>query len=890
MSESRQPGDRPLPEPIFESTLADEVADELQFHLDMRIRDFIARGYQREDAERLARARFDDLSRVAAECHVLATEREHAVRRHRYFANILQDIHFALRTLRRRTAFALLAILPLALGIGAATAMYSVADGIMLRPLPFPHPDRLVAIWAVEEGWHHEVASSITWNRVVIGNSEYQALRQRAHSLSELAAWGRTDGMLGDGKAYEQIVAVRVTASLFPLLGIHPYLGRVIRPGEDVLNGPAVADIGYDIWQRRFNGDSAIIGRSVTLGEKDYTIVGVLPPGIRLDRSTAAPSVWVPAFQERDDIPSQHNSSYVGLGRLKDGVTVQQASAEVSSIITSDKVSWHGSAGGTSGRAISWQEDQTGSIRASMIILGGAVGLLLLIACVNVATLMFGEATRRQPEIGARTALGATPGRLARQLLTESLVIAGAAAVIGAGLGWGLTKVLVHLAPPNIPGLADIRMDGRVLLFTAVAGLVTGIAFGILPGFALLRWGRHSSVRIGAGQTARGEIGIQRALVAAEVALSLVMLIGSSLLGRSLVRLASVDPGFTANGLVIAELTPTPHFWDDSAKVVDYDRQVLAALRAIPGVTAASGATGAPFTYGYSSSPLNLPGRDPSLAHPVQQRVVLDDYFHAMAIPITQGRAFDGNDRLGSEPVAIISRAEAVRDFPGASPIGQRVHWQGQDWTVVGVAGDIRYARLSKDVEPMIYVPDAERAGDWMTFVVRGRGDADALIRSVRGALKSVNPSIAPQSIAQAPVLIGKSYSEESYRTLLGSLFGIIGAVLASIGMFGVIARTVARRTREAGIRVALGARAGSLTALMLRETAIGAGWGIALGVPAAAWLGHFLTPYLFGVHAIDPAAYLAAFALFAIAAAIATVPPARRAARVDPVRVLRAD
>ena len=539
---------QPVPGPVFDPAPGDEVAEEFRFHHDMYLRDLVARGHAPAEARRLAAERLGELDRARDECRHLAQQRGNTVRRTRYAVNLLQDIRFALRLLRQRPLFAVMAILPLALGIGAATTMYSVADSVLIRPLPFPDPDRLVAIWATEARWR-DTPSGTPWQSVVIGQQEYNALHDRARSLSQMAAWAQTGVTLSSGDHFEPLTAVRVTAGLFPLLGVRPALGRVFHPGEAVLNGPRIVLLSWETWQTHFGGDSGIVGRSIVLGyTAHYTIVGVLPPQLRLDRTGPPPALWLPAFTDSSDIPSQHNRSYRGLGRLAPGATAAQANAEVARILSDVKAEWKGSADGTSGRAATWQDDQTAAARPSILMLSGAVLLLLLIACVNVATLMLSEAVRRQPEIFARQALGATPARLARQLITESVAIAGVGAALGALAAWGGVRLLVGTAPGRIPGIVDAHVDGRVLLFTVACALVIGMGFGLLPALALLRWGKQSGVRIGAGQTARGAAVTQRALVAAEVALSLVMLVGCSLLGRSLVRLTAEDPGFISDG------------------------------------------------------------------------------------------------------------------------------------------------------------------------------------------------------------------------------------------------------------------------------------------------------------------------------------------------------
>jgi putative ABC transport system permease protein len=804
-----------------------------------------------------------------------------------------RDARHGLRALHQRPGFALAAILPLALGLGAASAMYSVVDGIMLRPLPFVEPERIVSIWSTEDQWKTNQAVAARWNRVVIGKDDYMALSE-GKSFAQVAAWAPARGMMGDAHgAFAQRYGIRVTATMFELLGIRPILGRAIMPGEDRVGGGRIALLGYNAWQQQFGGDSAIIGRSVVLDEEPVTIVGVMPPGARLDRSSPTPAYWLPAFQSPYDEPSHHNRSYRGLARLAPGVTVAQGSSEADQIIRAVKIGWNGDAKGTGGLATSYQEDQTASIRPSLIILAGATVLLLLIACVNLAILMLGESARRQPEMAARAALGAGPERLVRQLLTESLVISSAAAVLGLALGAGLTRGLLNLAPAGIPGLSDVHFDLRVFAFAAACGAAAGLISGVLPVFALLRWGRHQVAGSATGLTARGELLIQRLLVGLEVALSIVMLVGCSLLGRSLIRLSNVDPGFGVEGLMHVAVDAPRKLWTDSAATVAFVQSAARELRGIAGVTAVSGSNAGLFNNSSSSSPIKRAGRpDPDVRRDVQQRVVMPGYFTTLRLPLIAGRDFTQGDNASSTAVAIISQAEVARDFPGESPLGQRVVWQQQEWTIIGVAADAHYKALDSDFQPTIYIPGPQWDGNWMSYLIRTAPgiDGSLLADAIRERLLAIDPTVTVSDISSVPVLMHGSYAEERYRTMLGSLFGVIGTVLAAFGMFGVVARTVARRMREAGIRSALGASARSLTRLMLRETVMGAGLGLLVGIPAAAWLAGSLTPYLFGVSSSDPLAYLTALGLFTLAAAVATIPSARRAAEVDPAIVMRAE
>jgi putative ABC transport system permease protein len=810
-----------------------------------------------------------------------------------WLSDTLRDARFGLRALAQRPGFGLAAIIPLALGLGAATAMYSVVDGIMLRPLPFAEPDRLVSIWSVEETLKASKASAIRWDRVVIGKDDYQALTQ-AKTLSRVAAWAPDGGMLTDASgSTSRFTGIRVTASIFELLGIRPVIGRAFDEAEATRGGPALALLGWEAWHQRFGGDSSIIGRSIIVNDEPLTVLGIMPPGARLDRVAPPPAVWVPAMRSEYDEPVHHNRSYRGLGRLAPGITIAQASAEAARIIQDVKIGWKGAAEGTSGRATSYQDDQTATIRPSLIILGGATVLLLLIACVNLAILMLGESSRRQPEMAARAALGAGPARLVRQLLTESLVVAVSASLMGLLAGWGLMRVLLRLAPANIPGLADVRFDLRVFLFAAACALVAGVISGVLPVFALLRWGRHKVVGSASGLTARGEILVQRLLVGLEVALSIIMLVGCSLLGRSLLQLSKVETGFAPEGLVSVDLDAPSRLWADSTAVVSFTATARHELGGIAGVTMVSGSNGGMFNGRWASSPIKLAGQpDPAVRRDVQQRVVLPQYFRTMQLRLIAGRDFTETDNASSTRVAIISQAEVDRDFAGQSPLGKRVVWQREEWEVIGVAADAHYAGLDNQFVPTIYIPEAQWSGNWMSFIVRtAPGIEGALLaRAIRDRISALNATVTVREISPVTALVQRSYDEERYRAMLGSLFGIIGTTLAACGMFSVVARTVARRMREAGIRSALGASARSLTELMLRETVIGSVFGVVLGLPLAFLLARGLTPYLYGVTSADPVAYLIALGMFILAAALATIPSARRAAEVNPAVVMRAE
>jgi putative ABC transport system permease protein len=884
----------PVREPIFDLSAADEVSDEIEFHLEMRTRDLIAQGMPPDAARRAARERFNDVTRVTAELHQLARQREHAVKRTRYVINLGQDIRFALRMLCRRPAFALLAVVTIGLGIGAATSIYSVVDGVMLRPLPFNDPDKLVAIWVTEQRFRADATLNSWWDAIVMGHEEYDAIREQATTVRDVALWGRGGMMLITPDGPVQLSSVRATSNLLTTLQVRPALGRGFVPGEDALNGPRVAMLSWEEWQGRWHGDTSMVGRGIQLGAYTWTVVGILPRGLRLDRSAPPAAIWTPALRDSGDISSNHNRSYAALARLKSGTTIRQATAELSRVLgqVANRARGTVNGAGVAARVEQWQADQTRSVRASLWILLGAVVLLLLIACVSVATLMLGEAARRVPEISARAALGAAPGRIARQLMTESLAIATLGAAFGGALAIVGVRVLVAMAPAKIPGLADVRLDWRVMVFAMLCAAGTGVLFGLAPALMLLRRGDPTSVRIGTGQTPRRARALQHGLVAAEMALSLVLLTGCVLLGRSLKRLSDVAPGFDAQNIHAVQFLEQRAFQMDDDRVARYYPAAVRAIATIPGVSAVSAISSVPFLQGGSSSPVRTDAREygpEDRGANAQQRTILPNYFHTMGITMVAGRAFDENDRAGSEPVVIVSEAEARRDWPGMSPIGHRLHWQGGWRTVVGLVRDVKYTQLSRPDEPTLYVPLAQSPGSMM-LVVRGTAGTPLLGRALRERLGSIDAAVTIASITPVTRLIGKSYSEERYRALLASLFGILASILSAVGIYGVVSRAVARRMRETGIRIALGSPTGALTRLLMRETVIGVGIGLAIGLPLALGIAGLLKPYLFGIAPNDPIAFGAATVALAGTAMFATIQPAKRAGRTDPVVVLRSD
>ena len=811
----------------------------------------------------------------------------------------VRDAYIAVRSWRRRPALAAIAISTIAIGIGAATSIYSVVDGVLLRPLPLPEPNRIVAIWQTFPRWRTNDVLAPMWDRITLSQPEFRDLVRLQHSFSSIGIWTGGRALLSSGDRAEDVRTLQASGSLLATLGVTPFMGRTFAPEEENPRGARVALISYEFWQNRFGGARDIVGRVVTLDDVPHTIVGVLPPRLAMGRTTSTTGTsspmgfWIPASYDSLNYYERTNHSYFAIGRLKSGVSIEQARAELSRLLPPtgkdplDK----------GVRLAEWQRDQTRDVQAPLVVLLAAAALLLVIACINVATLLLGEATAREQEMAARVALGASTRRLVGQLLAESFSLAFAGLVLGVALAWAGTKVLVAFAPSRIPGMGGVHVDMRVLAVSVAATLVTGLFFGLAPALSLSR-ARPGSLLRGGGQSARGGAVLQRTLIAVELALSVVLLVGAGLLTRSLQRLTEVDPGFRTDKLIV----DTPGFprvaGRDSNVTRAFRTAALARLAAIPGVAAVTAGDGPPFSGRSSSTMIQLEGEAPQAfggggapIHEVQQRVTVPGYFAAIGIALKEGRDFTAEDRAGAPLVAIVSSLTERREFPNRSAVGKRVKYQG-DWrTIVGVVDDVHLQRLSADVQPMIYTPVDQRRGSWvLSLLVRTAGDPGVVAPQVRKIVAELAPAATTQTVETMSVMVKRSFSEERYRSLLVSLFGVVAAVLAAVGIYGVTSRAVSRRMRELAIRSALGATARSIALTVIAASSVGAAIGIGVGLLGARLGSTVLTPFLFGVTATDGVTYAVIFLLLGLVTLAATYVPALRASRVDIASILRGD
>ncbi|MCP4902373.1 MAG: ABC transporter permease [bacterium] len=807
--------------------------------------------------------------------------------------NLLQDIRICFRGLLRRPMFSIVAILTLGLGIGATTAMFGVAETVLLPNLSYQEPERLVTLWQEWPGYRG------LGKYINLTDDQYRLWRDKATLFKDVAMFNASEwgfGTMTERGTPSRVSVGSATGSLAGVLGVSPHLGRWIQPDEEGLElGAAapVAVISYELWQAAFGGDPEAIGNTIVLDSLPRTIVGVLPAGFELrwlgesplqGNELVAKDVWVPYGQMWDCVGCG-SSMYQGVGRLAEGASVIRAQAEAERILNgtapTDKIIV---------RMVPRSEDEVRGLASPILLLLGGTSLLLLIACGNMATLSVGEMQGRAHEIATRAALGAGKLRIVRLVLAESVILGLLGSALGIGIAFGGVELLKALAPP-IPHLDEIAIDFAHLAFAAGLGVLTGFVFGSVPSLNFARASAASSLRA-ASRTQTGRSSrFHSAVIAAEIALAVVLLVTGGLLTRSLSELLAVDPGFATGNLTTAHLSLPADRYDTEQKQVQFLDQVVQRLREIPGATDVTAANGLPF-----------PGRTAGWSAWLPGKATKDDRIHTklfhvaagfhetMGIPLLEGRAIAESDTAESQRVALISESLARTLWPDSSPLGALMHYPWGEVTVVGVVSDVKRGVLAGELERMFYVPFAQHARGSLAFAVRTSGDPRPAIPLMREAIWDVDPDVAITQTDVMSSLVARSASDERFRTLLIGVFAITAVLLASVGIFGVTARMVGRRTRELAIRMAIGARGSELTRMVIAQNLVTGLLGTAAGLAGAMWVSRFVGRFLFGVEAMDLSTY-AAVSLFVLAVSVAaSYIPARRSARVDPIEVLRAE
>jgi predicted permease len=807
------------------------------------------------------------------------------------------DIRYALRVCRRAPGFTAAAVLSLAIGIGANTAIFSVANALLLRPLPYADAERLVILWNRSPG----LGIAEDW----FSTAQYFDIKNGSTAFEHLGlALGANYNLTGDGGEPERVGTIRVSSSLLPMLGAQPAFGRLLVAGDDREGAPGVAVLSDATWQRRFGGDPAALGRGIILNGVPYQIVGILPPGVDVPREVM-PTLGVVEHAEvlinlplaADAANVRTREDYNIVGKLKPGISVQQAEAELDTLtarLRRDYSQFYPPNGGLTFSVVPLHEQVVGNVRRSVLVLGAAVALVLLIACANVASLLLARAVTRQHEIALRASLGASRLRITLQLLTESIVLAAMGGALGLVLASAGSNGIRLLGAASVPRVGEIDIDARVLVFTMIVTMLSGIVFGLVPALRIGRTDLHAPLKVKGARRQHG----QRVLVIAELALSIVLLIAAGLLIRSFAQLQTVTPGFNAANTLTLELTMSGRKYNDAQAVFETYRRLSEQVRALPGVMAAGGVSALPLSQMMAWGPITVEGRTPMPGEAfinVDQRMIFGDYFEAMQIPLVRGRLFNQHDTRTSLRAVVVDEHMARQLWPDDDAVGKRVRVGFADatapWlTVVGVVGRVKQDALDSEPRMAMYFPHSQFTARAMNLVVRSASEPAALTSAIRGALSAIDPDLPMYGVRTMEDRVRTSLATRRFAMLLLTLFAVVAMVLAAIGIYGVLAYLVNQGTRELGIRMALGATPRGVRMLILRQGALVAAIGIAIGLVCAVIATRFMESLLFEVSALDPVTFVGVPLMLAVTAVAATYGPARRAARVDPVISLRSE
>jgi predicted permease len=812
----------------------------------------------------------------------------------RTLIHLLQDVRFAVRNIARRPAAMLLAVFTLAVGIGTSSAMFSVVDTVLLRPLPYPHADRVVSVYPTIPEWReHQTLSSI-WNRASWAYPEFVEWRESQTTFDIGAViTGGAETLTGTGDP-ERISTGRASWELFSILGVSPALGRLFTPEDDNRSGERVTLLSAEFWRSRFGADPEVVGRTVRLSDELHTVIGVLPDGFEVAGYQAV--LWTPVGGPADE-GQRGNHNLKMIARLRDGVPIERAQAETAQSLLSQPEPDHITHGAN---VVPRLQDLTRNSRAPLLILVGSSLLLLVVACGNVAALLLGVGIEREQELAVRGALGAGRSRLMGQLLTESVVLAVMGGIVGIVLAGVATEVVVRFAAANTPRLDEIALDGRVLAFAVVVSGLSGLLLGLMPALSFSRTNLVRSLHASRTPSV-AKSRLQAAVVAGEMALATVLLVGAGLLTRTLIQLNNVDPGFRAEGLASVLVSPDYDRFDaiddesaSDAAVNAYFGEIRDELAAIPGVEDVAITTSSPFGQSRSNNYVTLEGYEPAEGELLiaERYFVSANYHEVLGTRLLEGRGFvSADDRSDAAPVALVNEELARHAWPGESAVGKRLSfWDGEDFIIVGVVEDIRDRNLSESSGLQYYVPRQQMGGTFGSFVMRAGGDLSAIMALVRDRVWSVDPDLPVRSVLPMSERMRDSLAQQRLGAQLMLAFSGVAIFLALLGVYGVTARTVAWRTREMGIRVALGAEQSRVMALILRQgvrlALVGTGVGLAVSLVAT----RVLESALYGTEPTDPLTLLLVAVSVGVMSLVASLPSSIKATRVDPMVALRAE
>ena len=807
---------------------------------------------------------------------------------------LLKDLRHGIKSLLKHPGFTAIAVITLALGIGANTAMFSVINAVLLRPLPYHEPNRLVTIWeeSPQRGMYEMPVSFANLRDWVDQN----------HTFEQISAYTFTNLNLTGAGEPARLGAVRASANLFSLVGAAPLLGRAFLPEEDKEGANRVVILGHSLWQSRFGSDSAIVGRSLTLNNESYTVVGVMssrfqfPVGFGyLGKVLNDPiDLYVPLAATSKELV-RGNYSFFAIGRLKPGITIDQARAEMTTIEGRLEQQYPEGNTGIGIKLVATQEQTVKEIRPALLVLLGAVAFLLLIACANIANLLLARAASRQKEMAIRAALGASRVRVLRMLLTESLILSLVGGCLGLLLAFWGADALRTLAPDNLPRLNEIGVDARVFCFTFLVSLVTGIAFGLVPALhatkpdlnEVLKEGLRGSMGSAAGKRTRS------VLVVVEVALSLVLLVGAGLMIKSFLRLQQVNLGFNPDHVLAVDLSLSSSRYPEDRQQAAFFQEALERLQSIPGIQSAGATTGLPLTLSLSGSDFRIEGRpEPEAGKEmiISKRSVSPRYFGTLGIRLFKGRDFSDRDKSDAPAAAIINDELARIYFPGEDPIGKRISFDDrQSWmSIVGIIADVKQLGLDSSAKPEVYFPYLQVASPKMSLVVRTTSNPLSLAAAVKSQIQAIDKDLPIDNARTMQQLLAESVSGRRFNMLLLSVFAAVALVLAIVGIYGVMSYTVSQCTHEIGIRVAVGAQPRDVFRMVIGQGMMLAILGVAFGLVGALGLTRLMTTMLFGVEPTDPATFASIAVLLIGVALVACYVPGRRATKVDPLVALR--
>lgn len=861
-----------------------ELEEELHYHIEAKTEEYIGHGLDPKEARNAALREFGGVTQAQEHCR--------EARRVSWLLDFLQDIRYGARMLRKAPGFTLVAVLTLALGIGANTAIFSLVSAVLLRPLPYRDPARLMTVWEKDDQGRTSNTTFPTYN-------DWKAM---SRSFEELALYRRWQPTLTGSGDPEQFNGLRVTSNYFRTLGIHPALGRDFRPEEDTPSSGQVVIISHGLWKRALGSDPQIIGKTISLNTVSFMVVGVLPADfqslISMDPNAGAAEIFGPLRYDAS-LPYACRTCrhLVSLGRLRSNVTQAQANAEMDTISAALWKAYPKDYAAAGVIVIPLRERLLSSVSATLWVLLGAVTLVLLVACANLANLLLARATRRDREIAVRTALGAARGRIVRQLLAENCLPAALGAAAGLLPAYATPRLVAALGGGNLPRLAEVRVDWQVLLFTLSLAMLTAVISGLAPAFRLSGAGLHAPLK----EDMRGSSGatgsrMRALLVVSEIMLSLTLLLGAGLLLRSLARVLSVSPGFDAGHVLTLRTSLLGKKYTDNNNVRQFYREAVERLRALPGAEAAGAVSEIPLGGNVDQFGFHAEGKinaNAELDPAAERYCVSPGYRSVMGIPLLRGRDLAESDSAGQLPVMLINEAIAQQIWPGEDPLGRHVKVGGLDtpWrTVVGIVGNVHHRGLDLAPSMQFYVPHAQwdNTDGEMIFTLRTAGPPEAMAGAARQALRSLDATQPVSRVMPLDEYVALSVRNRRFALVLLAAFAAIALVLCVVGIYGVTSYAVAQRTREIGIRMALGATRGNLMALLARQGLLLVLAGIVPGILASAMLTRFLAGILYEIRPLDPVTFMMAPALLMAVAAVACLLPARRAMMVDPVVALR--